>query len=190
MRIVFALLLMSAAFVASAQAPGDRGLPTDQSAQRKPPAARTPQLQPLPEPPPPPPGLELDPALEPQVTIQRRGTETIEEYRVNGQLYMIKVTPSHGVRFAFPVPDIPPAELGEAAAGAIVGKDYGLWVFTTRADTIMGVTFIAVAAEHPLAAFAARNNLALAAFIDECRRGSVMRGVPSASKDSRPSSGL
>src|SRR3954471_5797024 len=66
MRIVFALLLMSAAFVASAQAPGDRGLPTDQSAQRKPPAARTPQLQPLPEPPPPPPGLELDPALEPQ----------------------------------------------------------------------------------------------------------------------------
>jgi hypothetical protein len=99
MRIVFALLLMSAAFVASAQAPGDRGLPTDQSAQRKPPAARTPQLQPLPEPPPPPPGLELDPALEPQVTIQRRGTETIEEYRVNGQLYMIKVTPSHGVSY-------------------------------------------------------------------------------------------
>jgi leucyl-tRNA synthetase len=47
-------------------------------------------------------------------------------------------------------------------------------VFTTRADTIMGVTFCAVAAEHPLASHAARNNPALAAFIDECKRGSVM----------------
>ena len=49
-----------------------------------------------------------------------------------------------------------------------------LYVFTTRADTIMGVTFCAVAAEHPLALHAARSNPALAAFIDECRRGSVM----------------
>jgi len=49
-----------------------------------------------------------------------------------------------------------------------------LWVFTTRADTIMGVTFVAVAAEHPLASRAARGNPALAAFIDECKRGSVM----------------
>ncbi len=49
-----------------------------------------------------------------------------------------------------------------------------LWVFTTRADTIMGVTFCAVAAEHPLAAHAARNNPKLAAFIDECKRGSVI----------------
>jgi leucyl-tRNA synthetase len=38
----------------------------------------------------------------------------------------------------------------------------------------MGVTFCAVAAEHPLATQAARNNPALAAFIDECKRGSVM----------------
>jgi leucyl-tRNA synthetase len=48
-----------------------------------------------------------------------------------------------------------------------------LWVFTTRADTIMGVTFCAVAAEHPLATRAAENNPALAAFIAECKQGSV-----------------
>ena len=47
-------------------------------------------------------------------------------------------------------------------------------VFTTRADTIMGVTFCAVAAEHPLAAHAAQGNPQLAAFIDECKRGSVI----------------
>jgi leucyl-tRNA synthetase len=46
-----------------------------------------------------------------------------------------------------------------------------LHAFTTRADTIMGVTFCAVAAEHPLATFAARGNDKLAAFIEECRRG-------------------
>ena len=56
-------------------------------------------LQPIPEPPPPPPGYELDPALEPQVTIIKRGTDTVEEYRVSGRLYMIKVTPSHGVPY-------------------------------------------------------------------------------------------
>jgi hypothetical protein len=55
-----------------------------------------PTLQPIPEPPPPPPGLEPDASLEPQVTIQRRGTETVEEFRINGRLYMIRVTPAHG----------------------------------------------------------------------------------------------
>jgi leucyl-tRNA synthetase len=49
----------------------------------------------------------------------------------------------------------------------------GLKVFTTRADTIMGVTFAAVAAGHPLAAEAAKGNPALAAFIEECRKGGV-----------------
>lgn len=58
-----------------------------------------PQLEPLPEPPPPPSGYEPDPALEPEVTIVKRGEETIEEYRVNGELYMMKVTPSHGVPY-------------------------------------------------------------------------------------------
>jgi leucyl-tRNA synthetase len=67
---------------------------------------------------------------------------------------------STGVRFAFPY--------------MLDGKEENLWVFTTRADTIMGVTFCTVAAEHPLATHAAKNNPALAAFIDECKHGSVM----------------
>jgi leucyl-tRNA synthetase len=46
-------------------------------------------------------------------------------------------------------------------------------VFTTRPDTLMGVTYMAVAAEHPLAQRAAANNAELAAFIADCRRGGV-----------------
>jgi Protein of unknown function (DUF2782) len=38
-------------------------------------------------------------ADEPQVTIKQRGEDTVEEYRVNGRLYMIKVTPKHGVPY-------------------------------------------------------------------------------------------
>ena len=49
-----------------------------------------------------------------------------------------------------------------------------LKVFTTRADTLMGATYCAVAAEHPLATLAARDNPGLAAFIEECKRGAVM----------------
>lgn len=56
-------------------------------------------LQPLPEPPPPPPGMIEDPGLEPQVTIRRRGEDRVEEYRMNGKLYMIKVTPAHGTPY-------------------------------------------------------------------------------------------
>lgn len=48
-----------------------------------------------------------------------------------------------------------------------------LKVFTTRADTLYGVTYIAVAPEHALAAEAAESNPELANFIDECRRGGV-----------------
>ena len=95
MRIVIALLLLGIVLPSAAQSPSDRKLPTEPAVQRKPAG----KLQPLPEPPPPPPGFEPDPALEPQVTIQRRGTETVEEFRVNGRLYMIKVTPSHGVPY-------------------------------------------------------------------------------------------
>jgi leucyl-tRNA synthetase len=51
------------------------------------------------------------------------------------------------------------------------GEPGVLYAFTTRADTIMGVTFCAVAAEHPLAALAARDRPALALFIEECKRG-------------------
>ncbi len=53
----------------------------------------------------------------------------------------------------------------------LAGESGVLRAFTTRADTIMGVSFCAVAAEHPLAAHAAAANPALAAFIDECKRG-------------------
>ena len=56
-------------------------------------------LQPLPEPPPPPAGQELDPSLEPQVTIIQRGSDTVEEYRINGQLYMMKVVPRKGLAY-------------------------------------------------------------------------------------------
>ncbi len=72
---------------------------------------------------------------------------------------------STGVRFAFKH-DI-------ADDAGLIG-DGKLWVFTTRADTIMGVTFCAVAAEHPLALHAAKGKPELAAFIEKCRHGSVM----------------
>jgi len=55
----------------------------------------------------------------------------------------------------------------------IVGQDKNLKVYTTRPDTLMGATYVAVAAEHALATQAAENNPALAEFIAECKRGSV-----------------
>ena len=70
---------------------------------------------------------------------------------------------SEGVRFAF-THDI------QDAAGRLMG-DGKMYVFTTRADTIMGVTFCAVAPEHPLAVHAAAANPTLAAFIAECKAG-------------------
>ncbi len=54
------------------------------------------KAQPIPEPPPPPRGFELDPTLEPQVTIRKQGEDTVEEYRIGGRLYMLKVTPPGG----------------------------------------------------------------------------------------------
>jgi leucyl-tRNA synthetase len=70
---------------------------------------------------------------------------------------------SEGVRFAF-THDIR-GDDGDVIQG---GRMY---VFTTRPDTIMGVTFCAVAPEHPLAAQAAKSSPELAAFIDKCRAG-------------------
>ena len=66
---------------------------------------------------------------------------------------------SEGVRLSFPY--------------ELAGEQRLLSVFTTRADTIMGVTFVAVAAEHPLATHAARNNPELSNFIEECKRGTA-----------------
>ena len=70
---------------------------------------------------------------------------------------------SEGVRFAFThgIAD---------ASGALINAGR-LDVFTTRADTIMGVTFCAVAPEHPLAQHAAASNPAVARFIAECQAG-------------------
>ena len=67
---------------------------------------------------------------------------------------------SEGVRIGFPY--------------ELEGENKTLWVFTTRADTLMGATFMAVAAEHPIAAFAAKRDAKLAAFVEECKRGAVM----------------
>ncbi len=84
MRTSLALLLLAFAAAVSAQTP---------------PA----NLQPIPDPPAPPPptpaAVADDPELEPQVTITKRGEDKVEEYRMHGQLYMIKVTPPHGVPY-------------------------------------------------------------------------------------------
>ncbi|MGY8818476.1 MAG: leucine--tRNA ligase [Pseudomonadales bacterium] len=56
---------------------------------------------------------------------------------------------------------------------ASIGSEGVMKVFTTRPDTLMGATYVAVAAEHPLATLAAQNNAQLQAFIDECKRGGV-----------------
>ncbi|WP_234193694.1 leucine--tRNA ligase [Pseudacidovorax sp. NFM-22] len=72
---------------------------------------------------------------------------------------------SSGVRFAF--------THGIRGADGAPIQDGRMYVFTTRADTIMGVTFCAVAPEHPLAAHAAASNPEVAAFIAECKAGGV-----------------
>ena len=55
----------------------------------------------------------------------------------------------------------------------IVNSNSNVKVYTTRPDTLMGATYVAVAAEHALATQAAENNPALQTFIDECKLGSV-----------------
>ncbi len=85
---------------------------------------------------------------------------------------------SEGVEIAFPF---------DGTARDALGTDGVLKVFTTRADTLQGATYCAVAAEHPLAAAAARTNPQLAAFVDECKRGSVMEAdVATAEKRGMP----
>ncbi len=56
----------------------------------------------------------------------------------------------------------------------LMGADGALKVFTTRADTLFGTTFMAIAAEHPIAMAAGAKDATLQSFIDECRRGSTM----------------
>ncbi len=69
----------------------------------------------------------------------------------------------------------------------IVGQQGNLKVYTTRPDTLMGATYVAVAAEHALATLAAQNNPALADFIAECKRGSVAEAdIATAEKKGMP----
>ena len=86
---------------------------------------------------------------------------------------------SEGVRFAF-THDI-------RGADGIPVQDGRMYVFTTRADTIKGVTFCAVAPEHPLATQAAHGNAELAAFIEECKKGGTTEAeMASKEKEGRP----
>ena len=71
---------------------------------------------------------------------------------------------SYGCEVEFPIQGLGAGELG-------LGKN--LKVYTTRPDTLMGATYVAVAAEHALATLSAQNNPKLAEFINECKRGSV-----------------
>lgn len=69
----------------------------------------------------------------------------------------------------------------------IVGQADNLKVYTTRPDTLMGATYVAVAAEHALATLAAKDNPALAEFIAECKRGSVAEAdIATAEKKGMP----
>ena len=80
---------------------------------------------------------------------------------------------SHGVRIGFPYArDEGQGTRDENRQSASSVPDV-VWVFTTRADTLMGATYVAVAAEHPLALHAAQDNPELAAFIEECKHGGV-----------------
>ena len=63
--------------------------------------------------------------------------------------------------------------LREDSRDGLSAAQHSVQVFTTRPDTLYGATYLAVAAEHPLATAAAANNPALAAFINECKAGSV-----------------
>jgi leucyl-tRNA synthetase len=89
---------------------------------------------------------------------------------------------SFGVRFAFSH-DI------KDDAGELI-QDGKMFVFTTRADTVMGVTFCAVAAEHPLATHAAKNNPELSAFIEKCKQGSVIEADLATQEKEGMSTGL
>ena len=79
MRNLLAILLLTIALpAAAAERPGN--------------------LQPAPDLPPPP-EFSLDPALQEQITIIKRGTDTVEEHRIGGKLFMLKVTPATGAPY-------------------------------------------------------------------------------------------
>lgn len=93
-RIIFLLLLLSMTVPVIAQLNQPDNLV---------PLPEYPDLPELDDPPPLPPEvlqeMELDPELEPQITIIKRGDDTIEEHRINGELHMIKVIPRVGLPY-------------------------------------------------------------------------------------------
>ncbi|MBS0583903.1 MAG: leucine--tRNA ligase [Proteobacteria bacterium] len=72
----------------------------------------------------------------------------------------------------------------------VEGESEPLTVFTTRPDTLMGVTFLSIAPEHPLALRAAKNNPKLAAFIEECRHVAASEAVVEAAEKKGVETGL
>ena len=64
----------------------------------------------------------------------------------------------------------------------VEGESEPLTVFTTRPDTLMGVSFVSIAPEHPLALKAAKTNAKLAAFIEECRHAQVAEAAVEAAE--------
>ncbi len=113
---------------------------------------------------------------------------------------------SYGVNFGFSYDWTDPTSWKEGTVPASAHPPRGggyplqgqLKVFTTRADTIMGVTFVAIAAEHPLAERLANCRPALQPFVEECKRGSVMeadlatmekKGVPTGFHVTHPLNG-
>ena len=91
-QIIFTLMLsLALPIMAQSEQPKDL--------QPLPELSEPPPLPELSEPPPLPPDIELDPELEPEITIIRRGEDTIEEHRINGELYMIKVIPRIGLPY-------------------------------------------------------------------------------------------
>jgi hypothetical protein len=81
MRILLAALLAAFAFTAAAQSA---------------PRPRPPGTVPLEDTPPPPPMTKEAPELAPEITTRTEGDNQIQEYRVKGRLYMMRVTPRHG----------------------------------------------------------------------------------------------
>ena len=61
-------------------------------------AQAPPKLEPLPDISAPP-QISIDPRLEPEITIRQRGADKVEEFRVNGKLYMVRVTPPGGAPY-------------------------------------------------------------------------------------------
>ena len=105
------------------------------------------------------------------LAITRYADELLSDLQALGWPERVKIMQenwigkSTGVRFAF-------SHTIQDAQGSLI-NDGKMFVFTTRADTIMGVTFVAVAPEHPIATAAAAKNSALAQFIEQCKAGGV-----------------